>query len=133
VGYGIGPVELVEKLNRMRTIYSVSGVAQTGALAALDDEEHVRRAVVNNADQAEILIRGLSQIGYVLAPTWGNFIYCELGENADSFAKRLQSEGVMVRPLGAWGASTAIRVTIGTPEQNGIFLRAFRKVIREHR
>jgi histidinol-phosphate aminotransferase len=133
VGYGVGPVDLVGRLNTMRTIYSVSGVAQAGALAALEDEEHVRRAVVNNAEQAEIVIRELSAVGFAVAPTWGNFIYCDLGEDAESFARRLQSEGVSVRPLGRWGAPKAIRVTIAKPEENQIFLEAVRKVIRTKR
>ena len=127
VGYGIGPVDLVARLNAMRTIYSVSGVAQAGALAALEDDEHVRRAVVNNAEQADVLVRELSSLGLAVAPTWGNFIYCEVGEDAEDFAERLQREGVIVRPLGPWGAPQAIRVTIGRREENQIFLAAFRK------
>ena len=62
-------------------------------------------------------------------PTWANFLYCELGEDAAAVAQRLQAEGVIIRPLGPWGAPTAIRVTIGTPEQNEIFLKAFKKVM----
>jgi histidinol-phosphate aminotransferase len=41
----------------------------------------------------------------------------------------MQGEGVIVRPLGPWGAPNAIRVTIGTPEQNDIFLKAFKKAM----
>ena len=66
-----------------------------------------------------------------MVPTWANFVYCELGEDAAAVAKRLQAEGVIIRPLGPWGAPTAIRVTIGTPEQNGIFLNAFKKVMEK--
>ncbi len=129
VGYGVGPVDLVARLNTMRNIYSVSGVAQAGALAALEDEEQVRQAVVNNAEQAKIVIRELSAVGYAVAPTWGNFIYCDVGEDAESLVKSLQSEGVIVRPLGPWGAPKAIRVTIARPEENRLFLQAFHKVI----
>jgi len=70
----------------------------------------------------------IAELGYRMAPTWANFLYCELGEDAAVIAGRLQAEGVIIRPLGAWGAPTAIRVTIGTAEQNGIFLKAFKKV-----
>jgi len=58
-----------------------------------------------------------------------NFIYCDLGDDAAAVATRLQAEGVIVRPLGPWGAPTAIRITIGIPEQNDIFINAFRKVM----
>ena len=129
VGYGIGPAELMSYFARMRTTFSVSAPAQAAALAALEDEAHVHKALVNNAEQAEHLTESLRELGYEVVPTWANFLYCELGENAAAAAQRLQTEGVIIRPLGPWGAPTAIRVTIGTPEQNEIFLNAFKKVM----
>jgi histidinol-phosphate aminotransferase len=128
VGYGIGPPELMSYFTRMRTTFSVSVVAQAAALAALDDDAHTQKTLKNNTEQAERLIAGIVEQGYRPVPTWANFLYCELGDDAAAVAKRLQAEGVIVRPLGPWGAPTAIRITIGTPEQNDIFLKAFKKV-----
>ena len=129
VGYGLGPAELMGYLTRMRTTFSVSTMAQAAALAALEDQAHVRTAVKNNSREAERLVREIGDLGIRVVPTWANFIYCEVGEDAAAFAKRMQEEGVIIRPLGAWGAATAIRVTVGTPEQNGIFLRALKRVM----
>ncbi len=129
VGYGIGSAELMGYFARMRTTFSISTVAQAAALAALDDETHVRKTLKNNAEQAERLVTGLVELGYAPIPTWANFLYCELGDDAAAIAKRFQTEGVIVRPLGPWGAPTAIRITLGTPEQNDVLLRAFKKVI----
>jgi histidinol-phosphate aminotransferase len=129
VGYGIGPAELISYFARMRTTFSVSAPAQAAALAALQDEAHVRKALVNNAEQAERLTHSMRELGYEPAPTWANFLYCEVGEDAAAVAQRLQSEGVIIRPLGPWGAPTAIRITVGTPEQNGIFQQAFKRVM----
>jgi histidinol-phosphate aminotransferase len=129
VGYGLGPAELMSYFARMRTTFSVSVVAQAGALAALEDEAHTRKAVENNAKQAKRLAGEISALGCRVVLTWANFLYCELGEDAAAVAKRFQAEGVIIRPLGAWGAPTAIRITIGTPEQNGILMNAFKKVV----
>src|SRR5271170_4008480 len=129
VGYGIGPAELMSYFARMRTTFSVSSVAQAAALAALEDEAHTAKTLSNNAEQAEKLIAGIAELGYRPVPTWANFLYCELGDDAAAVAKHLQAEGIIVRPLAPWGAPTAIRVTIGTPEQNSVFLLAFRKVM----
>jgi histidinol-phosphate aminotransferase len=131
VGYGIGPAELISYFARMRTTFSISTVAQAAALAALDDEVHVRKTLKNNAEQAERLTAGLVELGYAASSTWANFLYCELGDDAAAVAKRFQSEGVIVRPLGPWGAPTAVRITIGTPEQNDAFLKAFKKVMAQ--
>ena len=129
VGYGIGPAELMTYLARMRTTFSVSTVAQAAALAALDDPAHMQKALENNAEQSELLVDALSELGYRTLATWANFIYSDLGEDAPAVANQLQAEGVIIRPLGPWGAPTAIRVTVGTPEQNEIFLKAFRRVM----
>jgi len=131
VGYGIGPAELISYFARLRTTFSISVPAQAAAIAAFEDEAHTQRAVMNNAEQSEPLRTAIAGMGYHAVPTWANFIYCELGESAADVAKRMQAEGVIIRPLGPWGAPTAIRVTIGTPEQNATFLRAFRKVMEK--
>jgi histidinol-phosphate aminotransferase len=124
VGYGMGPAELISRIDRMRTIYSVSAVAQAGALAALDDEAHLRNATERNAEQAQVLLNRMAEMGYTVLETWTNFLYCRLGTDAEIFAGRLADGGVLVQPLAGWGAPQAVRATIGTPEQNQIFLRA---------
>lgn len=128
VGYGLGPAELLGYCARMRNTFSVSSVAQAAAGAAIDDYDHIQRVVENNAVQSQVLTQGLSGLGYRVAPTSANFLFCDLGKDAAAFANRLQDEGVAVRPLGSWGAPHCIRVTIGTPEQSQVFLQAARKV-----
>jgi len=129
VGYGIGPAEFMAYLARMRTTFSVSSVAQAAATAALEDGAHIDKTLRNNAEQAQRLAESMAELGFPVTLTWANFVYCELDEDAASFAQQMQAEGVIVRPLGAWGAPTAIRVSIGTPDQNLMFLRAFKNVI----
>jgi histidinol-phosphate aminotransferase len=128
VGYGIGPAKLISLFAPMRTIFSVSSVAQAGASAALHDAEHIRRAVENNAEQAKILAAELKKLGFTVPQTWANFVYCETGQDAAAFSDRLRERGIIVQPLGLWGAPTAIRVSIGTPEQNQQFLNVLRIV-----
>jgi len=128
VGYGLGPADLLAYCARMRDTFSVSSVAQAAAVAALDDLNHVQRVVSSNAEQAQIVSVGLSELGYRVVPTAANFVYCDLGQDASGFAERLRGEGVSVRPLGGWGAPTCIRVSIGMPEQNQVFLSGARKI-----
>lgn len=129
IGYGLGSAELMSKLARARPAFPVSSVAQAAALAALENEAHFRRAVENNAAGAEFLTQALAELGFRVARTWANFLYLELGTEAAPVAASLEEEGVLVRPLAAWGARSAIRVTIGTPEQNEFFVSALQKVM----
>ena len=124
VGYGIGPAKLISLLAPLRTIFSISSVAQAAAAAALHDADHIRAAVENNAEQAAILSAELQRLGVSVPQTWANFLYCELGCAAAGFADGLREKGIIVQPLELWGAPKAIRVSIGTPAQNRRFLSA---------
>jgi len=123
VGYGIGPARLMSLFAPLRTIFSVSSLAQAAAAAALHDAEHIQCAVRNNAEQAEVLTSGLRELGFHPPQTWANFLYIELKQEASRFADRLREQDIVVQPLALWGAPTAIRVSIGTPEENQRFLR----------
>jgi histidinol-phosphate aminotransferase len=128
IGYGVGPAELLAYCARLQDMYSVSSVAQAAALAALDDADHVAQAVSNNAEQAQTLAEGLAELGVTVEPTWANFLYCDLAQDASSVAQRLLREGIGVRPLRVWGAPTCLRVSIGKPEQNRRLLEAMHKL-----
>jgi histidinol-phosphate aminotransferase len=127
-GYGVGSPNLISLLAPMRTIFSLSSVAQAAASAALHDAEHIRSAVENNAEQAEVLSQGLARLGLHPQRTWANFLYCELGQNAAALAERLQVAGIIVQPLELWGAPAAIRLSIGKPEENRRLLDVLRNL-----
>lgn len=129
VGYGVGPAELMGYLGRLRTPFSVTGVSEAAGIAALADQPHVEMTVRNNAEQSRWLMKELRALGYDPVETWANFIYCEVGEDSAALCSRLEHEGVIIRPLtGGWGAPTAIRVSIGLPEENQRFIAALKKV-----
>jgi histidinol-phosphate aminotransferase len=127
IGYGIGPAELISYFANMQDAYAVSAVAQAAATAALDDEGHIYNALQQNATQAELLETELSKLGFHVLPTWANFLYCDLGEDCEAIARRLNEEGISIRPLAAWGALTAARITIGTAEQNRALIASLRR------
>jgi len=127
IGYGIGPAELISYFANMQDAYAVSAVAQAAATAALDDEGHIYNALQQNATQAELLETELSKLGFHVLPTWANFLYCDLGEDCEAIARRLNEEGISILPLAAWGALTAARITIGTAEQNRALIASLRR------
>ncbi len=129
IGYGMGDAALLNYFARMRTAFSISEVAQAAALAAVEDKAHICRTVENNIAQAKFLTKEITDMGFRVVPTFANFLYVEIGEDAGAVAKRFEAEGIIIRPLnGAWGAPNSIRVTIGMPEQNRKFLAALKKV-----
>ncbi len=128
VGYGIGPVELIGAMDKIRLPFPVSGVAQAAALAALDDTEHVKRSLEANRAGLRQLENGLREIGVKSAPSVTNFVLVEVGGDADALAAELLKLGVIVRPMAWMGFPHAIRVTVGTREENEKFLRALEQI-----
>jgi histidinol-phosphate aminotransferase len=129
LGYGCGHPELLRYFARVRNAFSISGVAEAAGLAAIKDEAHIRKTVENNAAGAAWLMGRFAELDIRAIPTSANFIYFTVDEDANAFAKRMQAEGVLVRSLVPWGIPKAIRVSIGTPEQNEVFVRALKKVV----
>ncbi|MFZ0912462.1 MAG: histidinol-phosphate transaminase [Candidatus Korobacteraceae bacterium] len=130
VGYGMGPAELMGYFARMKTAFMVSSLGEAGALAALADTGHIQRAVRTNAAEAKLLTQAISDMGIRVTPTWANFLFCRVGEDAASLCRVLQDNGVIVRQMsGPWGAPDAFRVTVGTPEQNQQFLGALKRAV----
>ncbi|MGZ4860194.1 MAG: histidinol-phosphate transaminase [Candidatus Angelobacter sp.] len=131
LGYACGNPDLLRYFARVRNSFSVSVVAEAAGLAAIRDVDHIRKTVENNAAGAAWLLERFKELGIEAVPTNANFIYFTVDEDANAFTKRMQAEGVIVRSLVPWGAPNAVRVSIGTPEQNETFFRALKKVVRQ--
>jgi histidinol-phosphate aminotransferase len=131
LGYGCGDPELLRYFARVRNSFSVSVVAEAAGLAAIRDEAHILKTVENNAVGAAWLMDRFKEFGIRAVPTSANFIYFIVDEDANAFGKRMQAEGVIVRSLAPWGIPNAIRVSIGTPEENETFARVLKKLVRQ--
>jgi histidinol-phosphate aminotransferase len=131
LGYGCGHPELFKYFGRVRNSFSVSVIAEAAGLAALRDEAHVRKTLENNAAGVAWLMPHFAELGLRAVPTSANFIYFEVDEDSNAFAKRMQAEGIIVRSLVPWGIPNGIRVTVGRPEQNERFVAALKKIVRQ--
>ena len=124
IGYGIGPADLLNEMNKIRGPFNTSGVAQAAALAALDDKEHVRRSVESNRAGLAQLGAGLKKLGISHVPSVANFMLIDFGYDADPLAAELMKHGVIVRPMRWMGFPNAIRISVGTQAENEKFLQA---------
>ena len=131
IGYGVAHPLLVDYLNRVRQPFNTNVLAQVGALAALDDDAHLRASVENNRRGRTALYEGLDALGVGYTRTQANFLLVHLPrKDGQAVHDRLLRLGVIVRPMGSYDLPGTIRVTIGTPEENARFLAALREVLR---
>jgi len=129
LGYGLGHPSVIQNFDRVKTVFSVSTIAEAAGIAALQDHEHMRKTISNNLTGAKFLTGKLTEMGFAVLPTWANFVYVDVAEDSVAMAKRLEAEGIIVRPLAGWGAKTALRVTVGRPEENEAFVGALKKLV----
>lgn len=125
VGYAVSHPSVADMLNRVRQAFNVSAVGLAGAAAALDDPQHMAAAVsVAVAERARIGA-ALEQAGTRVIPSAGNFLLLHAGANARERFDALLRKGIIVRPVANYRLPEHLRVTLGTPEQNDRFLRAW--------
>ena len=129
VGYGVAPADVVAATSKVRRAFDVTATAQVAALASIGDVEELARRRAANAEgrtaiEHALRAQGLEPVG----PALGNFVYVEVGDGRAVFEQLLR-EGVIVRPLGGFGAPEAIRVSVGSADENAFFTAALGQVL----
>ena len=117
VGYGIASRSLIEVLQKTRQPFNVNGIGQIGAIAALEDSEHVLQSKrIVDAGRA-FLEEQFSAMKLKYIPSAGNFVFVNVGDGPTVFKKMLARK-IIVRPLRGYNLPEWIRITVGTMEQN---------------
>lgn len=129
LGFGVANPELIELMNRVRQPFNVSSLAQVAALAALDDDAHLKRTVQCNREGMAYLRAELQRLGVEAVPSCANFLLVRTG-NGGRVYEALLRQGVIVRPVGVYDLSDYVRVTVGTGSENERFIRALERVLR---
>ena len=145
VGYAIASPEIADALNRVRPLFNVNQPAQEAALASLHETDAVRRRIAHTRVARDELYETLRTAGLDPIRSHANFVYADLtgrGESGgltayqgdgDRLADRLLHAGFIVRALRGFGAPGAIRVTVGTDEEMGLFAAALAAVVSSSR
>jgi histidinol-phosphate aminotransferase len=128
IGYAVGPKRIVDYMNRVRAPFNVSTLAQVAAMAALDDDEHVRKSRELNTSERARVSREFSQLGLSVAPSQANFVLLDVKRPARPVYDALLRLGVIVRPFG--NLPTSLRITVGTPKENDRLLSAIEQVLK---
>ena len=129
VGALIGSAETCGVINRIRGPFNVNSLAQIAWIAALEDQEHVRKVVRLTHQGIDFLSEELTKLKVRVFPSQGNFILCDLNRDSGPVTEGLLRRGLIVRPLKNYGMNTHLRITAGTMEQNQRFVRALKEVL----
>jgi histidinol-phosphate aminotransferase len=122
VGFGAAPEAIIETILRVKEPFNVNALAQTAAIAALQDTEHFEASIRLNEMGRHQLYQGLKSLSIPYGESMSNFVLAELGERAEFIYKELLQHGVIVRPGRSWGLTRYLRISVGTEEENAILL-----------
>ena len=129
LGYGVAKRELVDYVNRTRMPFNVSVPAQIAGVAALEDEDHVRRTHALNRQGLAELAAELPKLGLSVTPSQTNFFLVDFHRPAGPLFEPLLRAGVIVRPMGGYGFGTCARINTGTAADHQRLFDALRKVL----
>jgi histidinol-phosphate aminotransferase len=127
IGYGFAKKELIDVLQKTRQPFNVNGIAQTGALAGLLDDEHQQKTREITDAGRDYLQEEFAAMDLEYVPSHANFVLVHVGDGRAVF-QALMRKGIIVRDMTSYELPAWIRVSVGTMEQNERFIAELKKL-----
>src|SRR5580700_7856903 len=134
IGYGFAHEDLIANLLKVKLPFEPSTLAQAAGIGALADKEFLHRSLELNARGLRLLTDSFRAMGLEVVPSDANFVMLPLAsaEEAGALTEALLREGVIVRPLGAFGLPQCIRISTGTDAENARCVEAVGEQLCKH-
>ena len=130
VGYAVGRTELIDYVRHTQLPFHTSAIALSAAAASLDDEAYHARHRQMVLAEREYLYSALRELKLNCLPSQANFIVIiDPPLTPATLVEGLLRRGVIVRAMSAFGLPNAVRVTVGTPEENKKFIEVLQTVL----
>ena len=129
VGYAYSTSEIARYVSQWRRPFFINTLSMEAAMAALKDEDFIKRTVDLVNQGKEYLYPELDKIGVKYWKSQANFILMKPDMNELDFESKMHTQGIMTRPVAAFGAPGHIRVTIGTRAANEAFIEGLKAVL----
>lgn len=131
IGYGFAHDILIRNVLKVKLPFEPSTLAQAAAIAALGDKEFLHRSLELNARALRRLSSGLQDHGLRTVASDANFVMCVLGSEAEAQAlvEGLLQQGIVIRPLRAFGLPGCVRISTGTDDQMDALFGALERLL----
>ena len=126
LGWCYAPKAIVDVLGRVRGPFNVNSAAMAAGVAALNEAGWVERSVAHNTEWRGRMTAALTDAGFKVWPSEGNFVLVDFGapERAKAADAHLRARGLIVRAMGGYGLPHTLRVSIGTADENALVIEA---------
>jgi histidinol-phosphate aminotransferase len=132
VGFAIAQPAVTDLMNRIRQPFNVNSLAQAAAIAALNDTAFLEQGALNNAAGYRQFVEAFEELKLEYVPSHGNFVLVRVGDDNEAGARvnlALLKQGVIVRPVGNYGLPQWLRISIGLPQENAVFIAALKAAL----
>ncbi|MFM9846870.1 MAG: histidinol-phosphate transaminase [Hyphomicrobiaceae bacterium] len=137
LGWAYCPQHIADVLNRIRGPFNVTAPAIAAGIAAIEDKAHVERSIAHNDEWLPWMTAQVEKLGLKVTPSVGNFILIHFPEGREGGAiaadEFLKSKGIIMRRVAGYGLPNALRMTIGTAEENRATAAALADFMRKAR
>jgi histidinol-phosphate aminotransferase len=134
VGYALGHPDLITGLERVKNSfnsYPLGKLAQVGAIAAIDDQNHLNNITQKVIATREAFVTELAKLGFKTIPSSANFVFTRHPKHTgESLHQALRSRGIIVRHFKASRIDAYLRITIGTDEQMNTLVSALQEILK---
>lgn len=129
LGYGFAGADIISNLMKLRISFNVNRISQIAGIAALDDFDFVKQGRKLNEAGKAFLYDAYKRLGLHYVPSYGNFVFVDFDRDSNIVFQALQQRGIITRTVKEYGFPNALRITIGTEEQNRSLIDALEKIL----
>lgn len=129
VGWAAGSKDVIGCLNQVREPFNVSIPAQAAAEAALEDKTHLEKSRRLVREGKKYFCEEFKRLNLFFVPSVTNFILVNVATDSRSVYRKLLRAGIIVRDMSGWGLNNFIRVTVGMPKENKLFVKELKKIL----
>lgn len=133
LGFGAACPELIQYLHKVRQPFNVNSIAQWAGVAALEDAEYLKKTRALVLEGREYFYHKFQKLGLDYVPSQANFVLVNVGHDAEVIFGALLKRGVIVRSMRPYGLNQSIRVTVGLPRENRVFIRELGNLMKKIR
>ncbi len=120
---------ICDLVNKMRLPFNVNSLAQVAAIAALDDNEYIKKSQATIWQGLDYFYKELDLMGLTYSNSQANFVLFDTGQDGEKVYQELLREGVILRPLSAYHLPQHLRMSVGLANENEAAIAALKKVI----
>lgn len=130
IGYAFASEEIIFHINRVRMPVNINWVGMEGAIASLDDDEHIAKIREYTSREKKYLYNKFDEMGLIYIPSQTCFILVNLGRDSKKVMLDVAQDGIIIRPAHDWGYPNYARISLGNHEQNEKLVAAMKKALR---